>query len=768
MSRLIRDDKSGSTTSGTEEETAHLLLPLSSSAVVSHLKACQSLAANHSKEAFHNYLKVLDDALSVEVKNAKTNQEAQELSEVQKQLRQNHADLERYFCGYLAEGFVKFKKRELHTNIGVEDEADLENLSLVGNDELEETIAISAITQRAESYYAEPLWALNQRFAVLNGGEHVTEANNPASPIQFCESLRKAIRLIPMDAQVKNLAYKLYDDQLISLMRQISEELNQYLKQQGILPHLKFTTPQGAAPKSALSDDQDTGEQAHEPTPQEQVADAQARSGEEAELSPEEYQNNLLYAIRGLQNQMLMAGAAQQAQPGQVGLPPETILSALNALQSRTLAAEGVQAEVGTAIPVDLSLFSQQLAQELEEEGEDGSFDQNSMQTIDLVGMLFEYMLNDENLPDNVKAMLSYLHTPFLKIAFVDPGFFEQSEHPARVLLNNLAEAGSRWVGNDGTSQYGIFDKIKDTVNRIIKDFDNDVRIITELLLEFSSYTKNITRRQELMERRATEKAQGEEKLREVKLKVNDEVRSRTEGRELPSAVLLFLLQPWSDYLSFALLRYGEKSEKWQRAVALVDDLLWCIEHEHSEADKSRQKGMIPDIVSTVETGLETIGYDQAKGKKLLDALVHLIKHALQSKKAEPAPAPMRDKLEKIAAEKAGNKQDTKSNCSPEEAQMVESLKMIEFGTWFEFTGGKRLKVAWYNARTSHYMLVDQMGKRVDMMSGLDMARQMIAGKAKIISGSSKPFFERALENIYQKLNEQAESKKQEEAGDQQ
>ncbi len=97
---------------------------------------------------------------------------------------------------------------------------------------------------------------------------------------------------------------------------------------------------------------------------------------------------------------------------------------------------------------------------------------------------------------------------------------------------------------------------------------------------------------------------------------------------------------------------------------------------------------------------------------------------------------------------------------------MVESLKMIEFGTWFEFEGGKRLKVAWYNARTSHYMLVDQMGKRVDMMSGLNMARQMITGKAKIISGSSKPFFERALENIYHKLNEQAESKKQEEPDD--
>ena len=99
----------------------------------------------------------------------------------------------------------------------------------------------------------------------------------------------------------------------------------------------------------------------------------------------------------------------------------------------------------------------------------------------------------------------------------------------------------------------------------------------------------------------------------------------------------------------------------------------------------------------------------------------------------------MRDKLEALAAEKAGHDKDLGDKPSDEEAKMVENLKMIEFGTWFEFEGGKRLKVAWYNARTLHYMLVDQMGKKVAMKSGLQLARAMIAHEAKIIAGSSKP-----------------------------
>ncbi len=135
---------------------------------------------------------------------------------------------------------------------------------------------------------------------------------------------------------------------------------------------------------------------------------------------------------------------------------------------------------------------------------------------------------------------------------------------------------------------------------------------------------------------------------------------------------------------------------------------------------------------------------------------------ALQSKQVEAAPKPMRSKLESMAAKKAGQSTEPAEQPSPEEARMVENLKMIEFGTWFEFEGGRRLKVAWYNSKTLHYMLVDQMGKKVAMKSGLELARDMLSHRARVIAGSSKPFFERALENIFQSLNAKAEERKPE------
>jgi hypothetical protein len=57
-------------------------------------------------------------------------------------------------------------------------------------------------------------------------------------------------------------------------------------------------------------------------------------------------------------------------------------------------------------------------------------------------------------------------------------------------------------------------------------------------------------------------------------------------------------------------------------------------------------------------------------------------------------------------------------------------------------------------------MLVDQQGRKVSLAAGLQLARDMLAGRARIIAGSTKPFFERALENIYHTLNERADTLK--------
>jgi hypothetical protein len=763
--------------------------------VISHLKTCQNITLEHSRPLFDAFAEALEEKLLEFVDKAWSNEEAQQLLETNRSLRRSRDKLKESLAHHLGEGFVKFKDGRLDTKTG-EEKYRSDMLSLVENEDLEETIALSSIANRVEDAFSEELWFLNQRLAVLNKGGKVQSNNNPVSPLQFCEALRKTLAKAAMSTKAKIIAYKVFDGELSRSFGRVIEDINSYLVQQGILQNLRYSAaanlPFGSSPQPTANE-----------TDASQAPDGSQTNGQGASQpdwfadsgAGEQYQRGLFHAIRTLQNHIAQGSArltpaaehggfippsmtptfagqspGSAAAPG--GLvsgqpavyPNQQLVSALQALQIQALSVSGSAANApvsgsgATAVPQNISLVGQQLTAQLKEQSQDGRVDPEDMQTIDLVGMLFEYMLSDEQLPDSVKTILSYLHTPFLKIAFIDATFFEKAEHPARLLLNHLAEAGTRWVSNDGTSQYDIYAIIKRTVSRVLEEFENDVRIFAELLFEFSAYVKKIARRQDLMEKRAMEKVQGEEKLREVKIRVNQEIRSRTDGRDVPSAVLLLLLQPWSDYLAFLLLRYGERSESWKKALRAVDDTLWSISTASDAEDKTRRLEMLDELLETIEGGFETIGYDQGKGKKLIEALVSLQKMALQSRKPAPAPAPVRSKLETEAAERAGRDQELEKKISPEEQKMVENLKMIEFGTWFEFEGGKRLKVAWYNSKTMQYMLVDQMGKKVAMKSGLELARGMLVGKARVIAGSTKPFFERALENILQNLNAKVEA----------
>lgn len=790
------------------------LAPMSEQIVIQHLKHCRDLTRGFAYRVFPNFWRQWCKEILEHAEQAKSNKDQLALFEVQNLIAAVQQPAEQEFCQHLGNGFVKFKNKTLNTLTG-EERFTGDMLSLVEHSDLEETIAITSITHRAEGFYAEQLWALQQRLALLNDGEKLDERSNPASPVQFCEALRKVLASLDIDAKTKIIGYKIFDQEVIGQLEGLYDEINQYLIHQNLLPNLRFVpSSDNGSDSRAVVDDQ----VADDPFDTNPLGELPPQAGVEhrrasdrllsGALNPADvqYQSSLLNAIKLLQAHITHQGSAQQFAAGTqqsvaqapvaaTGFVPRSagatypasslvpanqqpqsansqnlhvynsdqLVGVLDNLQSNTLsvtqrafeAANNATGVVNLA-PQRVQEVSQQMMQQIAQENENGAVEASDMQTIDLVGMLFEYMLSDEHLPDSVKALLSYLHTPFLKIAFIDKDFFEQPEHPARVLLNSLAEAGVRWVGNDGSDQFEIFNKIKVTVFRLLEDFKNDVRLFAELLIEFNAYTHNVARRQELMERRALEKAQGEEKLREAKVQVNNAVRSRTDGREMPSAILLLLLQPWSDYLSFVLLRYGDNSDAWQRAVTVIDDLLWSLEPKTLQTDKVKQMERQDSLLGALEHGFETIGYEQAKGRKLIDAVIALQRLALQSKKAEPAPAPMRSKLESMAAEKAGQIEEISTPQTADETKIVDSLKMIEFGTWFEFEGGKRLKVAWFNQKTNHYMLVDQQGRKVSLIAGLQLAREMIAGKAHVIAGSTKPFFERALENIYQTLNERA------------
>ena len=672
------------------------------------------------------------------------------------------------------------------------DSGDGSHLSLVNQDEFDENIALVAARQRAEGDFNEQLWMLSQRISLITGGQKIQESELPMSPGSYCSAIKRAMVVADIQLTAKLVVYKLFERKVISQLGHVCDEMNNVLSGMGILPNLQYKVKkaEGADSGTQASDTEEAGYDQPAPVAGRRASDqiAGRRAADQgapaggfvAPPSPGlpvgDYQRQLVENIHLLQDRLATqatggpSGAAVSAASATV-VPLQPIYSSAQLMQAAGQVQQSDQAVVADGLlatnniqPLDIAQARQRLVAQLQEvTGSDESPDLSAdhMRTIELVGLLFEYILNDQQVPDSVKTVLSFLHTPFLKLAFSEVDFFSHHEHPARLLLNSLADAGAKWVGNDDSSQFNMLDQIRKTVREVLDEYEVDTKLFAGLLLEFNGYVQKIELRVQLLEKRATEKARGEDRLREVKQRINKEIHERIAEKDIPTAILLFLLQPWSDYMAFVLLRYGDESESWDNALTLVDNMLWGLELTDSDSERLRWKKHYPWMQGVIQKGFDLIGYDTGKAVKLKRSIDRLYK--LREKNVEPelAAEEVRDKLVKLSEEKAGEKVSVDS-MGEKELKVLEKLKMMEFGTWFEHRDGRREKVAWFNSKTLHFLFVDQAGKRSGMKTGEELVHAMVAGDMRMIAGSIKPLVERTMESIFSDLNAKVQEQSEE------
>ena len=378
---------------------------------------------------------------------------------------------------------------------------------------------------------------------------------------------------------------------------------------------------------------------------------------------------------------------------------------------------------------------------------------------IDLVGMLFDFILDDDNLPDNCKTALSHLHTPYLKVALQDKALFTQHHHPARRLLNSMAQAGVLY-GGEGDER-GLLAKMQWVVERVIHGFAGDLQLFESLLDEFNEYAATLQHKVELRERRAVEAAKGRDKLLGARQLAIDVVATALNERTPPAIIRNFLELTWADVLVFVLLRHGERSEEWQRASEVAEQLAWS-GTPLDASGRERLSGLRIALLEDLRKGLELLGgYHEDGIRRLLQDIV-ACQHAVQAKQpliaAKLNPTLPTSQLGAMLGEDAelATSAPRASGLSPRAQQLVKELESIEFGTWFEFVINgqpRELKLSWFSPTTRNYMFVDHSGQRVAIKPLTLLASEMEQGLARIITPErAGPLVDRALNAIYRVL----------------
>ncbi len=115
--------------------------------------------------------------------------------------------------------------------------------------------------------------------------------------------------------------------------------------------------------------------------------------------------------------------------------------------------------------------------------------------------------------PDPVPAaLLARLQVPLARAAMADPGFFVRDEHPARELLNQIAEVGANWLGDEDVDPQ-LLQRMAQSVQGLLGQDARAPEVFAAASEDVQQHQRAAAHRAELAERRHVEAARGKERL---------------------------------------------------------------------------------------------------------------------------------------------------------------------------------------------------------------------------------------------------------------
>jgi hypothetical protein len=112
-------------------------------------------------------------------------------------------------------------------------------LSLIAPDDMEESVACENIIIKANANCFPELYALSQRLAVISDGKKIKDYEIVGGPHQLVHAMRAAMRPLEVDVKVKLVLYALFDRVLMRDVQSIYHQMNELLRDDGVLPHIK-------------------------------------------------------------------------------------------------------------------------------------------------------------------------------------------------------------------------------------------------------------------------------------------------------------------------------------------------------------------------------------------------------------------------------------------------------------------------------------------------------------------------------------------------
>ena len=737
------------------------------------LSAVRGIASKRLQQWVSNAFEQVDDALFDLAEKGENNAAQMHYFDGMREVRKRRPGIERNFLQAITRKLGSLAYPAKAPAPAAETPASgTGELTLVAESDLEESLAITSMISKNEARLTRDLFAVNQRLSVICGGHKIDDASNPVAPATLSQTFRESLLELNADMRVKLIIYKLFDRYVLSLLEELYHEINAELVRAGVLPQLHHSVLRtGAANVS--------GGTRRTTTPSQPAG---AGAAAEALEDGSEIADDLLQTLHALFSARRgnaggrsgREGGAHATMSGPLPSANE-LLGALSVLQSQIVSTGGLgyhEADDAAALGHEVMQLKAQLLTQIgalrgERPSHVASMDED---TIDLVGMLFEFILEDRNLPTAMQVMLARLQIPYLKAAILDRKLFAHRQHPARRLLDSLAEQAKSW-SEESDRDHRLHEKVKSIVDQLLHDFDDDMGIFERLLTDLQQFQDVNKRRSELAEQRVAESTRGREKLEQARRRAAREILDRIGTQKLPPLMRGVLARAWANHLVLTSLRQGEDSPEFKTALRFIDEFIASTRPANDATSRQTLRSMLPGIERALRHGLANVAFQEQDVERLLGQLHAYYRQQLGEPPVQGEPQnvatadedaamlSLPDSIQPVIDQQAAPEDilDAEELAEvPPDSPEWHHVQELQPGNWLEFTLGDeapaRAKLSWISPMSGRYLFVNRRGLKVADYAPRELAALFADGHARVLAASA--LFDRAMTAIVGKLSQ--------------
>ncbi len=595
-------------------------------------------------------------------------------------------------------------------------------LSLLGDADFESTLTVNKATSRLRFNSAEELVTLDSRIGILLDRPQLKEDDNPLGPRQLCQSILNGLTSLDMQPKACLVLLNQFELVLYPELPAIYKTLNQHLIDKGILPDIKVGQSVRIHPRApaqqAVSEPDDFNQLF------EQLASAQSLAG----------YGNLSHGGLG-SGQTLALGQSGLAAWG--GNAPLGMLEALNQLQAGPLILpSGAQINLVSPAGNHANVLRQ-----LQQSPVMVGASRLEALMVDAVAMLFDIVFDEDLIPTSLKNLLSRLQLPVLKAALLDRNFFSNRKHPARRLLDVIADLAANLPPvADGSHPH--LDKLEAIIDRVVTEFDQDPTVFETAALQVAELE---IERQSALEASLSEPIQSlqrAERAETAPVFIQDQIRQALQRQPVMPAVSRFLQTRWAETLSQTYIAQGAAAPQFTSEMETMRELIWSVQPKADMDTRLMLVRILPGMLKRLREGLAQCGVEPHEIDRFFAELVVLHANAVRPPAAAILPLPEAEPEPEPEAAGETLAEAAETQAAPVQVQVeiedvyTERARDLNKGDWVEFhydDGTFRWARLAFSSDRGNYLFTDQDSVNTFSISLHRLADKLRTGQAVLV-----------------------------------